>query len=110
MIPQPLTLEPWTAGDHCPKIGPVVIDWGGVTPPKAMKTVLMRFKQSAIVVELSSDANEITIIAADWTFTVPRQAVAGLTAGEWVFQVKVIAVDDVLDTYIADKVTLLPNV
>jgi hypothetical protein len=123
MTPQKLPLTPFTEGDEwegIPSISITVGPAGGpFAPPAApLASVTMRFKKSggmtSDVVELSSaTAGQITITsAANWTFTIPPQIVAGLTSGKWTWRIK--CRDNTATgkpkTYLADEITVLETV
>jgi len=115
MRPSKLPLEPFTAGDHFDGIPTVTITVNGAPPASAMTLVTMRFKKkdfpNGTPVELSSADAEITIeSAANWEFSVPEQAIAGLTDGTWTWRISVTDAEGVKKTYLADEITVLETV
>lgn len=123
MTPQKLPLDPFTEGDEwegIPEISITVGPTGGPFAPPAdpLSVVTMRFKKAgglqSDVVELSSaTAGQITITdAANWTFTIPAQIVAGLTFGKWTWRIK--CKDNTATgkpkTYLADEIVVLETV
>jgi len=87
MKPENITLEPFVAGDHWEGIPALTIQINNAPPASALGSVRLRFtkdERTTEVVELSSEDDEITIVdAAAWEISIPEQAVPGLTAGKW---------------------------
>jgi hypothetical protein len=116
MIPAKLPLEKFTAGDRWAGIPALAITVNGITPASPITAARLRFKKSTEVlpnppVELSNANSKLTIVsAANWEISVPPQIVPELTAGDWLFQLKITAADGSLDTYISDKLTVLETV
>lgn len=116
MIPQQLSLTPFTEGDTWDGIPSMTITVNGAAPASALSSVIMRFKKNggtdAELVELTSATPaQITITnAATWTLTVPAQIVAGLTAGKWDWRMKFTDAAGKKRTYLADQITVLETV
>lgn len=122
MIPQKLTLTPFTEGDTWSGIPSVVITVGPdggpfVAPENPLEIVTMRFKKaggldSDVVQLTSATAGQITITsAATWTFTIPPQIVSGLTAGKWDWRIRCTSNSgDDVQTYLAGQITVLETV
>lgn len=116
MIPQKLTLTPFTEGDTWDGIPSITITINGAQPSSALSVVTLRFKKSggllSDVVELTSATPaQITITnAATWTLTVPAQIVADLTAGKWDWRMKFTDAAGKKRTYLADQITVLETV
>jgi hypothetical protein len=124
MKPQKLSIEAFTEGDEwegIPAISITVGPEGGPFAPPAnpLAEVTMRFKKSTDIqpnpiVELSSATpGQINITnAANWTFTIPAQIVAGLTFGKWKFRIrcKDNSTSGKPKTYLADEVDILETI
>lgn len=115
MTPKSITLEPFTEGDHFPGIPSLSIRVDGAIPASTLTTAVMRFypaEGNGTAVQLSSaTAGQITIVsAANWEISIPRQAIAGLTAGRWNAQIKLTNASAVKDTYISTQQLVLPTV
>ena len=116
MIPQKLTLTPFTEGDTWDGIPSLTVTINGAQPSSALSVVTMRFKKSggneSDVVELTSaTVGQITISnAAAWVVSVPAQIVAGLTAGKWDWRMQFTDAAGKKRTYLAEQITVLETV
>jgi hypothetical protein len=116
MIPSKLALTPFTEGDTWEGIPSVTIHVNDAAPASPMSTVTMRFKKSGAVpsevIELSSAAPEEITITDDegWVFAIPEQAIPGLTAGKWIWRIRVTDTAGEIRTYLADILEVLETV
>lgn len=122
MRPAQIEIDPWTEGDQWEGLPVVKIRVGPTGGPHAapltpMASVVMRFKTATELptapVELSSSGGKITILdAEDWSFTIPKQVIAGLTKGMWKWQVRVTdtSTDGSPKTYISGELEILEKI
>lgn len=115
MTPYNYPLGPFTAGDHFPGIPSLSLQINGAAPASALASARMRFKPSDrrpdAAVELTSGAGKITISsAANWQMTVPVQAVPGLTAGTWKYNLETTNAAGVVQTFLAGELSVLEDV
>ena len=96
-------------GDTWNGMGPFQVKVGASPPASDLASVRMQVRAKAtdetVLVELTSaDAAEISITSAnDWTFTVPKQAIA-LNAGRYVYDIELTAADGSVMTPIAGNI------
>lgn len=122
MRPAQIEIDPWTEGDQWEGL-PVqkirVKPTGGTraAPLTPMASVVMRFKAAnelpTAPLELSSSGGEITILdAVDWSFSVPKQVIAGLTRGKWRWQIRVTdtSTDGSPKTYLEGEIEILERI
>lgn len=113
MKPQTHPLQTFVAGDHWPGLQTVQIKVNGTAPTTALSSVRIRFSKGGgtAPVELTSATSAITISnAATWIIIVPKQAVAGLTAGRWHYQLKTTDAAGVVATWLCGEVEVLPTI
>jgi hypothetical protein len=116
MIPQKLTITPFTEGDTWDGIPSLTLTINGAAPASALAAVTMRFKKSggldSETVELTSaTAGQINITsAANWAIAIPPQIVPGLTTGKWSWRMRFQDAAEKKRTYLADEITVLETV
>lgn len=114
MKPESITLEPFVAGDHWEGISAITIAINDAPPASPLASVRMRFtkdERTEDVVELSSADNKITIVDADaWEIRVPEQAVPGLSAGRWRWNLETTSAAGVVKTYVQGTLQVLKDV
>lgn len=115
MTPAKLTLESFTAGDTWDGIPALTIRVNGVAPAPDISLVKMRFAKAdrtgGVPVELSSAvAGQITITNANnWEVSIPGQLMPGLTAGRWLWRIRITDSTGAKRTYLADEITVLED-
>lgn len=123
MKPQNITIDPFVEGDEWDGITAVSIAVGPeggpyVPPADALARVTMRFRKKCgraeDVVELSSEvATQVVIDDTEaWEFHFPPQVIAGLTGGEWDWQIQLRDASDsgTPKTYFAGVVAVISKV
>jgi len=113
MTPAQRTLKAFTAGDHFPGIPLITIKVNGSAPSSALASARLRFQKhgTSTVVELLSSNGKISIQSnANWQLTVPKQAVPGLTAGRWNWNLETTSAAGVVETYLAGNQNVFEDV
>ncbi len=116
MIPAKLALEPFSEGDDWDGIPAITITINHAAPAVAMGSVTMRFRQTGVtkptIVELSSGTpSQIAILdAAVWNFQIPVQPIPELTAGRWMWRLRITDAVGRKRTYLADEIVVLENI
>jgi hypothetical protein len=114
MKPESITLEPFTEGDHWEGIPAITILINDEPPASALSGVRIRFTKdvrTVEVVELTSADDQITIVDANaWELSIPEQAVPGLTAGKWRWNLETTNAAGVVKTYLEGTLLVLRDV
>lgn len=111
MEPQIYPLQRFVAGDHWPGIPSVQIKINGAAPPTALSSARLRFLNSGgPAVEIASPTGIVITNPTTWLMTIPKQAVPGLTAGHWRWQLKTTDAAGVVATWLAGEVEALESV
>ena len=114
MTPGRYPLEPFTAGDTWDGIPRVAIMINGVPPVSPLAIIRMRFtladSADDTVIEISLAGGGITLVsAANWIFTIPPQAMPGLTVGRWSWHIETISASNIKKTYLQGDQIVLPD-
>jgi hypothetical protein len=103
--PQLLPLEYLLEGDTWLGFEELSVQIDGAAPLSALALVEVRFQKdqarAGVPVVLSSTAAAQVMItdAAGWKVKIPKQIIAGLTAGKWRYQIAFTAADNERQTY-----------